>query len=634
MRTWARRLTLGLVLAIPSVSQGYFLDQKGNFDVRLRAYSQVAILTEQAREAEGLWPKGCDVPDPKNPGRTIHLANCLDFSPGDIASQRNFYNPEFDAKLIDYFDWSRNVPGLSLISPDDFKFRFAWWGFYDGIFDYAASRWDDARRASPAARQALSDNPRKESFGFNDENKNPRHILASRNRINELYLDYTKGRVFFRIGRQAISWGESDTIALLDASNPFDLTMGAPGFFMDVDEARIPLWTIRNTIKLAEEAGPFSSIFSDVYLVPGPIDNTIPITTPSLFGFPYSSPGADPQASQIPVDVRNLLHVNIVEVQPEKTWSNSRWGARLTGIYKRDYTVSGWFFRTFPEQPTPLLTGPNPLFDPNFKATLIDDRGFRTPVCLGPDGNPIKRGAGVTPAGRTCSFAKPVVSLLLRRLVSVAGASASWFSQPLNGIIRSELEFFINQDAFIPHDNLNPRVQSPAAAMAAKNGTFRPNFIPKASYLRWTVGYDRFFFFRPLNPTNSFVFVASHNGSWNFTSDHNHNFRNANTKPGKRVSGPAGETEPDTNWEDEYEVEHFFQFALQTDYVHGRLSPRLVAILDPSGIFGFTATATIRITDYLLFQPGFFAVEGSRRSGLATFRDRDQFQLRLTYQLN
>jgi len=106
------------------------------------------------------------------------------------------------------------------------------------------------------------------------------------------------------------------------------------------------------------------------------------------------------------------------------------------------------------------------------------------------------------------------------------------------------------------------------------------------------------------------------------------------TVTGKRVSGPAGETQPDTNWEDEYEFEHFFQFALQTDYLHGRLSPRLVAILDPSGIFGFTVTATARITDYLLFQPGFYAVEGSRRSGLATFRDRDQFQLRVTYQLN
>src|SRR4029434_11014393 len=74
------------------------------------------------------------------------------------------------------------------------------------------------------------------------------------NRINELYFDYTHGPFFIRVGKQAISWGESDTIAILDVSNPFDLTLGAPGFFQDVEEARIPLWTIRSTYKLIDGA--------------------------------------------------------------------------------------------------------------------------------------------------------------------------------------------------------------------------------------------------------------------------------------------------------------------------------------------------------------------------------------------
>jgi hypothetical protein len=599
------------------------------FDLRLRAYTQVAILTEKAREAEGPWPAGCDVRDPTGK-RMIHLANCLDFSPGDLASHRTFWNPELDATLTDYLHWTEHAPGLSLLTPEELKFRFAWWGFYDGVFDYLDPQWNDARRASPAARQSLSDDPRHESFTFGDENKNPRHLLASRNRLNELYLDYTKGRLFFRVGRQVVSWGESDTIALLDISNPFDLTLGAPGFFMDVDEARIPLWTFRNTVKLVDSWGPLSGVFSDVYLVPGPIDTTIPISTPSLFGLPYSAPGADPQASQVPPAVRDALHVSIVEVLPRQTWENSRWGARLTGVLLRDYTVSGWFFRTFPEQPVPLLLGPNPLFDPSFPATLIDDRGFRTPVCLGPDGSPIRTGAGLTPAGRRCSFAKPAVNLLVRRLVSVAGASATWFVQPLNGIIRAEGEYFIDEDAFIPHLNLNPRVQAPLA----EGQKFVPNRIPKADYLRWTLGYDRFFFFRPLNPSNSFTLIATHNGQWNVDASRKHDFRNPSTKPGKPAAGPLGETQPDTNWEDQYEIEHFFQLALQTDYLHGKLTPRVVAILDPSGIFGFALTATYRITDYLHFQPSFFAIESSRRTGLATFRDRDQFQIRVTYQLN
>jgi hypothetical protein len=400
---------------------------------------------------------------------------------------------------------------------------------------------------------------------------------------------------------------------------------------MDVDEARIPLWTIRSTVKLVEELGPLSNLFTDVYLVPGPIDNTIPISTPSFFGFPYSAPGADPQQSQIPTAVRDALHVSIVERLPEKTWGNSRWGARLSAVVARDYTVSGWFFRTFPENPVPLLLGPNPLFDPNAPKTLIDDRGFRTPVCLDANGNRIKSGAGTTPSGRHCSFASPVVNLLVRRLTSVAGAGATWYSDFLNAVIRTEAEYFIDQDAFIPHENINPRVQRPTPA----GKTFRPNHIPQADYLRWTVGYDKFFFIRPLNPTNAFTLVATHNGSWNVDSSKKNNFRSVVTKPGKLQAGLLGETQPDTNWEDEYEFEHFFQFALQTDYLHGKLSPRVVAILDPSGVFAFVVGGTYRITDYLLLSPAFIAVEASRRpAGIATFRDRDQFQLRLTYQLN
>src|SRR6185369_14085270 len=69
-----------------------------------------------------------------------------DFNAGDLGLQRNFYNPEFDAKLTDYLAWTRDAPGLSLFTPDEFKFRFAWWGFYDGVFDYSDPEWKRALR--------------------------------------------------------------------------------------------------------------------------------------------------------------------------------------------------------------------------------------------------------------------------------------------------------------------------------------------------------------------------------------------------------------------------------------------------------------------------------------------------------
>ena len=110
MRTWAGWLVLGLVLWAGSPSYAYFLDKGRNFDVRLRAYSQLGILTESS-DREGC--PGHDGPGTGSPG-TCPPA----YSAGDLAQNRNFYNPEFDAKLTDYMGWVSSVPGLSFFKPD------------------------------------------------------------------------------------------------------------------------------------------------------------------------------------------------------------------------------------------------------------------------------------------------------------------------------------------------------------------------------------------------------------------------------------------------------------------------------------------------------------------------------------
>ena len=160
MRTWSRWLVLGLaVLGAGSTAQAYFLDKGRNFDIRARVYSQLGIMMDDAEKDQ--------------PTR---------YSFGDLAQHRNFYNPEFDARLTDYMRWTDRVPGLSLLSPEEFKFRFAWWGFYDGLYDYLDPEWNDARKAYKA-RFAETDKVNKDSFVFNDQNKNPRHVYASRKQI-------------------------------------------------------------------------------------------------------------------------------------------------------------------------------------------------------------------------------------------------------------------------------------------------------------------------------------------------------------------------------------------------------------------------------------------------------------------
>jgi hypothetical protein len=178
------------------------------------------------------------------------------------------------------------------------------------------------------------------------------------------------------------------------------------------------------------------------------------------------------------------------------------------------------------------------------------------------------------------------------------------------------------------------------------------NTIPTADYLRWVVAYDRFFFFRPLNPTNSFTLSMAFNSSLNLSEGSGRDFRNPQAKPGLSQTqnvptglgticrGKAATTNPlcvtavPRNFEDAYKYEGFLTTTLQTDYLHGSLEPRITIITDVSGIFAFQPTATYRVTDNFLLGATYLAIATHRKAGLGTFRAHDMFQLRATLQLN
>lgn len=620
--------------AVASNGWAYTLDPWRMVDVRLRAYNQWSVFTQNAA--------------PDSPER----------SSGDFAQSRTFYNPELDIKLRD-----RLGPFA-----DDFKFHFAWWGFYDGVYDYLSSSafdspWNEHRQ-NLKGRFSESDNPLGKSFVFDDQNKNPRHIYASRNRINELYLDWTKGPVFFRVGRQAISWGESDTVALLDVSNPFDLTLGAPGFFQDVEEARIPLWTLRNTTKLATSWGAVTQAFFDAYFVPGPIDTTTP-TDPLTGGVsPFSVPGStgqDPQSLVPPLGIPSpkyglaLIHANTVQRVPRTTWGNSRWGARLMAVINGEYTVQGWFLRTFNQAPAPWLISTNNsnlYIKGQVAPTIVDDRGFRVSECSNIDP---ATATGSTPAGRACGPRLAAVTLLEHKLESVIGVAASWYSQAIDSVVRTEVEGFLGEASFIPEQNLNARGQIPATFLKAfgENPADYRTSVATADYVRFVVGFDKFFFIRPLNSANTFLLSMAFNGQVNMSEViTGRDYRFPNTKEGKTpsVTGPipgvaacsgAGavgnplcvHTDP-KNFTDQYPFEGFLTTVLRTDYMHGRLQPQIVMITDVSGIFGFAPQLTYRITDNFLFTTQYLAVAGKRRYGLGTFAGYNMATARLTFQFN
>src|SRR4029077_6439384 len=152
-----------------------------------------------------------------------------------------------------------------------------------------------------------------------------------------------------------------------------------------------------------------------------------------------------------------------------------------------------------------------------------------------------------------------------------------------------------------------------------------------------------------LNPSNSFIVVAAIHGEHNLSERREKDFRTAQFKPGKGATGVADlpicepvataskqcRIAPAKNFEDIHAFDNdYLSVALLTDYMHGRLEPRLVVLAWASGIFGFQPMLTYRINDNVLLSGTYVAVESSRRAILGTFRAHDMVQLRLTFQLN
>lgn len=536
---------------------------------------------------------------------------------GQLVEQRNFLNPELDANLTPYTGPSLRGTFLDWLAPDDLRLRVAGWWFYDGIYDYGTSQFNDLRLAPSVgnvippprgpgralylegrhlaaidpATGLLPAGPLDTVFpGYDD--RDARDVYSERGRVNELYLSYSKGPLFVRFGKQSISWGEADTIALLDQNNPFDVTMGAPGIFQDLDEARIPLWTLRTAVNLPDFR-VLSNNSLEAYWVPGSLDTNTGLM-PMLTASPYSPAGPDPQL-QFPCGTRNgqpdpraicnQQQMVLFDHQPAHNLGNSRWGVRGQTVIDRTYTFSAWYYTHFPNAPVPRRAGRS--------EGSFDDNVF-----------PL------------------IVTETVHKLTSVTGLSNSFFFDPLSGIVRMEAEYFDNEPAFIPEVNLGQLDKYDSVGR-----------VPRADFLRWELGYDRFFFVRWLNPTNSFTLVTSLVGSWNLSETSVQDFRANGQLKQSFFAKPQGTTPTEDDFVQLKQVEGFLQTTLQSDYLHGRLTPRLTSIFHSRGTYLLRPQIDYRWTDNVLLGASYVHIGGEFQS-FGFFRDRDQIAMRMTLQLN
>ena len=562
-------IALALLVSSPRIASAIRFGQNDAVELRGHFYTQYTVATEQSQEYTQ-----------------------PDINPGDMKQWRNFYNPELEVdfrKLTGWRGFFTDVSG-----------RLAIWGFYDGIYDVGPERYaqnlDKTKNPGVDAAFYSEGHSTIAALNNNGRRRDGREFYGRRTRVNEAYLNLAKDKFFMRVGRQAISWGEADTIGLLDANNPFDVLL-IPGIQYDLDEARIPLWTLRTTYELFSTMGPFSSGFLDAYWVPGWLDvNT------GYLNIQGVSPYSQPPPLQGPT-------LQVYDKLPRYETGNSRYGFKFQTVIDRDYNWSLWFYRTFQQTPVPTLYG-------------ISKPGV--------NGGPGQYVTTITHHG----------------LTNVIGTAMSWYSDTLNSIVRAEIELFNDEPNFIPYN---------AIGQVVNNGFTKPGKVDTANVMRGEFGLDHNFFIPELNPSSSFLGIASVVWTANLTESDSKNFYTPIIKPtaierqlkggaqagqiancgSKKAPSPKG-----CDYTNQDAFEAFFQTTVRSDFAGGRVQPQLTTVATVRGALMFAPSVLYRFTDSFLFDVKYINTHtfGSGNNGytpgVGLLRDRDQFWFRATYQLN
>jgi hypothetical protein len=254
----------------------------------------------------------------------------------------------------------------------DVKYHIVGRFMYEGVYDYGPQEFKNVR----AANQDVIDRFKKDGD------------------IWEAYIDYTKGRGFLRVGRQNLSWGETDIFQLLDRINPIDNTFG--GAFEDLDDRRIPIWMVRGTYNLGN-VGPISSLTLEGFFNPGFTNQKVAPMAP------YGTPYAYPMAAPSPV-------APLVIHKPNEDLDMSRAGVRIQGVISDNFNVALMHYNTIADMPALIAS-----IHPGSSPMITQDMYYRTE--------------------------------------QITGASVNFFEPHIDSVIRAEVAWFWNEPVFIPEIN-------------------------------------------------------------------------------------------------------------------------------------------------------------------------------------
>jgi hypothetical protein len=318
--------------------------------------------------------------------------------------REGFTSPQVDSgsllqhRNLAYVEWRHTLTNRV-------SYRLKVRGLYEGVYDYGPEEYRDAKDLAEDA-----------------------DIYTDAD-LWEGYVDVAPGPAFLRVGKQIISWGETDLFPMLDRINPLDNTWG--GIFENLDDRRLPIWATRGIYTFGN-IGFLQSVALEGFFNPGFIEQEVsPLSPP---GTPYAFP-----LPPAPLPLRII--------EPEDGMKGSRWGVRLQGVIGDNYNFSLAHYQTFLDTPATRL--------------VIDPGG-------------------------------PVQELIYSDVL-ITGGSLSFFEQFTETIWRFELAYHWDEPVFIPEVNLSGTGEIPEkdifrfAVAVDKNVWIR--FLNKRSMYNFTLQY-------------------------------------------------------------------------------------------------------------------------------------------------
>jgi hypothetical protein len=485
----------------------------------------------------------------------------------------------------------------------ELRYHLVYRGEGEGIYDYGPREYRTAEQFKeittfPIPGAYPDGKIRPDQVG--EARRRLRRLGVQRHRLFQAFGDVQVGELFMRIGRQNLSWGETDSFRLLDNINPLDSSFG--GLLISLDERRVPLDMLRASYALGH-LGPVSEAYIEGYVT---ADNKFG----SFPGIPAGSPWALPSLGTPPTTSRTIT------TKPAKTVDNARGGgllkfnAPLPGVGSTTFSIAHYY--TYFDTPTIQVdTSVVPLI-----ASLASSSN------LFPDfaaAHSLARAKRVQVTGATSTF---VIPARYARRIGLGG-------EP---VIRSEFAYFHREPRF-RQSELDPYYFN--MIEGRKTGVKRVG-----DSVNFVLGFDTNQFIRWLNPNNSFFFTTQ------FFFKH----LNGATKRGKFKYPAFGSTQLIDDGEVlpvveeslptgqplliHQPVNQYLQtLNISTSYFSSQVTPSLTLFYDWSGGFVMIPSVTL-IRDPFRFTMQYNYIEAGRlrgASGTSLMRDRDNFLVQIEY---